>query len=461
MEVIIGIKFGINHTSNACMIKCDEPKYCKEINVQFETQSNTHYPIKSLTTPTVALFDDKGVILSYGFEAELQHIQLRNASNLHLFRQFIWDLFCSDKMVPENLIAENGNQMKSIDVVTAVLGHMISHIKAKTGFQSVSIAFKYVLTIPTCCCKDSMAFMTKAAVKAGCSSESIQIVEEAAAVLQFCLNNKQNAGVPTLDGTYNRKYIVVECEEGNATISVLHFINKNKIEIVYAENTEIWKGCHVLHDFVEMISSDARKTLLDFSEKYPLEYYNFQREVKTKIRLISPSSSKLTIQLSPFMLNETRYSENLQESVLRKECKDELDIKLDKCVIKSDRSKVLVSEAGKRIVDYIETELFAVFSDINHIILVGEFAQSPMLQEILKASFSTKNIIIPGDANMAAVRGAVFFGQTDVSVKTNIVYSKSHTSLNSAQVVLPMEKRLKKSQRGDEKSPQPHRCVIL
>lgn len=221
------------------MIKCDEPKYCKEINVQFETQSNTHYPIKSLTTPTVALFDDKGVILSYGFEAELQHIQLRNASNLHLFRQFIWDLFCSDKMVPENLIAENGNQMKSIDVVTAVLGHMISHIKAKTGFQSVSIAFKYVLTIPTCCCKDSMAFMTKAAVKAGCSSESIQIVEEAAAVLQFCLNNKQNAGVPTLDGTYNRKYIVVECEEGNATISVLHFINKNKIEIVYAENTEI------------------------------------------------------------------------------------------------------------------------------------------------------------------------------------------------------------------------------
>lgn len=208
--------------------------------------------------------------------------------------------------------------------------------------------------------------------------------------------------------------------EGNATISVLHFINKNKIEIVYAENTEIWKGCHVLHDFVEMISSDARKTLLDFSEKYPLEYYNFQREVKTKIRLISPSSSKLTIQLSPFMLNETRYSENLQESVLRKECKDELDIKLDKCVIKSDRSKVLVSEAGKRIVDYIETELFAVFSDINHIILVGEFAQSPMLQEILKASFSTKNIIIPGDANMAAVRGAVFFGQTDVSVKTNV-----------------------------------------
>lgn len=461
MEVIIAIKFGINHTSNTCMIKCDEPKYCKEINVQFETQSNTHYPIKSLTTPTVALFDDTGAIQSYGFEAELQHIQCKNTSNHLLFREFVWDLFCSDKMVPDNLIAVNGSLMKSIDVVTAVLSHMISHIKTKTGFQSSSIAFKYVLTIPTCCCKESRAFMTMAALKAGCSSENIQIVEEAAAVLQFCLHHKQDARVTTLDDTCNRRYIVVECEEDNATLSVLYFINNKQIEIAYAENTEIWKGCHVLHDFVEMISSEARKTLGDFSEKYPLEYYNFEREVKTKIRLTSPSSSKLSIQLSPFILNETQNSEIMQESVLRKECEDELCIKLDKCVIKSERSKILVSDAGKRIVDYIESELFTVFSDINHIILVGEFAQSPMLQEILKASFPAKNIMIPDDANMAAVRGAVFFGHRDVSVKTDIVHSKSHSSLNNAQVVLPMEKRVRTIHRGDEKSPQPSRCVIL
>ncbi|XP_052673403.1 uncharacterized protein LOC128155633 [Crassostrea angulata] len=486
MEVILAIKFGINHTSNTCMIKCDEPKYCKEINVQFETQSNTHFPIKSLTTPTVALFDDKGAIQSYGFEAELQHIQCKNTSNHHLFREFVRDLFCSDKMVPDNLIAVNGSQMKSIDVVTAVLSHMISHIKTKTGFQSSSIAFKYVLTIPTCCCKESRAFMTKAAVKAGCSSENIKIVEEAAFFPSIKLHWLicERYFTPVVYTTSLRKqyfytqYLALALykeqliplfqyffnsifSEDNATLSVLYFINNKQIEIAYAENTEIWKGCHVLHDFVEMISSEARKTLGDFSEKYPLEYYNFEREVKTKIRLTSPSSSKLSIQLSPFILNETQNSENMQESVLRKECEDELYIKLDKCVIKSERSKILVSEAGKRIVDYIESELFTVFSDINHNILVGEFAQSPMLQEILKASFPAKNILIPEDANMAAVRGAVFFGHRDVSVKTDIVHSKSHSSLNNAQVVLPMEKRVRTIHRGDEKSPQPSRCVIL
>lgn len=57
--------------------------------------------------------------------------------------------------------------------------------------------------------------------------------------------------------------------EDNATMSVLYFIIKNMIKIVFEDNTEIWEGFHVLHNFVEMISLQARKTLLDFFEKYP------------------------------------------------------------------------------------------------------------------------------------------------------------------------------------------------
>lgn len=116
------------------------------------------------------------------------------------------------------------------------------------------------------------------------------------------------------------------------------------------------------------------------------------------------------------MLEETRCSEGMQKAVLRTRLKDELKFISDKCVIKTDRFQTLFSEAGKRIVDYIETELFTEFSDINQIILVGEFAQSPILQNIIKTSFSAKNIIIPCEANMAAVRGAVFFGKDHVSV---------------------------------------------
>lgn len=97
MEAII--KLGISHTSNVCMINYNQSKDCEEFNVAFDTNSNTQLQTTSVTTPTVALFDDKGAIQSYGFEAELQRKKLYNESSHLLFREFIWDLFCSDETV--------------------------------------------------------------------------------------------------------------------------------------------------------------------------------------------------------------------------------------------------------------------------------------------------------------------------------------------------------------------------
>lgn len=204
--------------------------------------------------------------------------------------------------------------------------------------------------------------------------------------------------------------------EDNAAISVLTYINRNVMEIVYKDNTEIWKDGHILNDFIEMMSLNIRKTLLDFFEKYPLEYYDFLQKVKTKLRLTSSDSSKLYLNISSFMLEEKRCSESMQEAVLG----TGLELKFigDKCVIKSERFQILFTEAGRRIVDYIEEELLGDFADINYIILAGEFAQSPILQDIINTSFSAKNIIIPWEGNMTAVRGAVVFGQRSISVET-------------------------------------------
>lgn len=49
-------------------------------------------------------------------------------------------------------------------------------------------------------------------IQAGCSSENIKIVEEAAAGLQFFLHNKQDGGVTSFDDRCNRKFLIVECE---------------------------------------------------------------------------------------------------------------------------------------------------------------------------------------------------------------------------------------------------------
>lgn len=91
-----------------------------------------------------------------------------------------------------------------------------------------------------------------------------------------------------------------------------------------------------------------------------------------------------------------RCAEGIQKSILRAGHKGELEIKGDKCIVKPEQFKILFTEAGRRIVDYIEKQLFAEFSDINQIILVGEFAQSQILQNIIKTAFSRKMSSFPG-----------------------------------------------------------------
>lgn len=91
-EVIFAIQLGIDHTSNS--ITFHDGKY-EHLNIPFKDKSCS----LSNTTPTVALFDDKGTIQSYGFEAEHQYLKLYKTSNHLLFREFISDLFCSGEMV--------------------------------------------------------------------------------------------------------------------------------------------------------------------------------------------------------------------------------------------------------------------------------------------------------------------------------------------------------------------------
>lgn len=179
------------------------------------------------------------------------------------------------------------------------------------------------------------------------------------------------------------------------------------MEIMIEENIEIWKGCHVLHDFVEMISLKARKTLVDFFEKYPLKYYEFLQVVNSRIKRMSLNCSELYITLACATRKKIQRSEGVQD--LSPGLKDELQIKANgRCSIKSKRFQIVFTEAGECIVDYIEKQLFSKFPDINHIILVGEYAQSPILQNIIKTAFSAKNVIIPEEGHLAAVMGAVF-----------------------------------------------------
>lgn len=420
IEVIVAIKLGTNYSTNAYMIKHVDPDDRKMLNVPFKTQATSQM---SVTTPTVALFEDNGTIsiTSYGSEAELQYIHLADRRSHLLFREFIWHLFCADNTIPENLSDVNGKQMNSVDVLSSVIEYMVSHVKSKTGedISGIPITFKYVFTIPTCSCDDAKRFMSEAAVKAGCSPIDVIVVEEAAAALQFYMNSQYEGELQVLDVS-DRCYLVVELEDDNVTISILNHIKDGRIGIVYRNTAEVWGSCQVQKDFVEMLNCETSKTLLDgFFEQYPLEHFELIQEIKKKIKYTLPETSRVAIKMSALMLEKNGSLEDMQKSVAKSGLNDKINFRLDKCIISPEAFKSLFIDAGKQIVQYLKKELPTDLSDIHCIILIGEFAQSPILQDIIKSSFSTVIIHVPGEANMAAIKGSVLVGENNVDVDTS------------------------------------------
>lgn len=430
IEVIVAIKLGTNYSTNAYMIKHVDPDDRKMLNVPFKTQATSQM---SVTTPTVALFEDNGTIsmTSYGSEAELQNIHLADRRSHLLFREFIWHLFCADDTIPENLSDVNGKQMNSVDVLSSVIEYMVSHVKSKTGedISGIPITFKYVFTTPTCSCDDAKRFMSEAAVKAGCSPNDVIVVEEAAAALQFYMNSQYEGELKVLDVS-DRCYLVVELEDDNVTISILNHIKDGRIGIVYRNTAEVWGSCQVQKDFVEMLNCETSKTLLDgFFEQYPLEHFELIQEIKKKIKYTLPETSRVAIKMSALMLEKNGSLEDMQKSVAKSGLNDKINFRLDKCIISPEAFKSLFIDAGKQIVQYLKKELPTDLSDIHCIILIGEFAQSPILQDIIKSSFSSVIIHVPGEANMAAIKGSVLVGENNVDVDTSGCICRSKESV--------------------------------
>lgn len=211
--------------------------------------------------------------------------------------------------------------------------------------------------------------------------------------------------------------------DDNVTISILNHIKDGRIGIVYRNTAEVWGSCQVQKDFVEMLNCETSKTLLDgFFEQYPLEHFELIQEIKKKIKYTLPETSRVAIKMSALMLEKNGSLEDMQKSVAKSGLNDKINFRLDKCIISPEAFKSLFIDAGKQIVQYLKTELPTDLSDIHCIILIGEFAQSPILQDIIKSSFSTVIIHVPGEANMAAIKGSVLVGENNVDVDTSVSY---------------------------------------
>ena len=153
------------------------------------------------------------------------------------------------------------------------------------------------------------------------------------------------------------------------------------------------------------------------------------REFEIKKRAVKPESSgKIALRI-PYSLSEAFEEvnhESLKNSISRTSYAKKLNWVGDKLKVSADMIQELFTMVSDSIVDHLNEILQnPVCRHVDTILMVGGFSECTMIQEAIKNNFKDKHIIIPEDAGLVVVKGAVLFGHnpmTIVSRKSKYTY---------------------------------------
>ena len=90
-------------------------------------------------------------------------------------------------------------------------------------------------------------------------------------------------------------------------------------------------------------------------------------------------------------------------------------------IIEHEKAKSLFSEQISQITSHVKSLMSdSKLVDLNYILLVGGFGECKMLQDACKKGFPKVKVLIPVEAQLAIIRGAVLFGHNPLQIQSRI-----------------------------------------
>lgn len=161
-----------------------------------------------------------------------------------------------------------------------------------------------------------------------------------------------------------------------------------------------------------------------FKEENTADYLDLQRELETKKRTITPQSSgKITIKV-PVTISQTYENdsgETIKEAIEASNYKDKIQWISDKMRINAGVFKDLFKHCSEKIVSHVKDLLQKPdVKGTNIFLMVGGFSESVMLQDAIMRSLPNSKVIIPDEAGLCVLKGAVIFGHRPVAITSRI-----------------------------------------
>lgn len=182
-----------------------------------------------------------------------------------------------------------------------------------------------------------------------------------------------------------------------------------------------WGGTKVDEAFDQMIIKIVGASCFQkFKNDFKAADLDTHRELETNKRTIMPeSNSKTTIRLPFFLVRtfEKETGKKMKEVIQQTQYANKMTWQRDKLKMEAGLFKELFREPINMLVEHLKQLMSEDnLSDVSTLLMVGGFSESPIMQDAIMKAFPAKRVIVPVDAGLAVLKGAVLFGHQSNSI---------------------------------------------
>jgi hypothetical protein len=209
-------------------------------------------------------------------------------------------------------------------------------------------------------------------------------------------------------------------------VTVREVLQDRSLKEITKASGGAWGGKKVNDQFYLFIEElVGEKIMNDFKEAHPSAHLELEREIEQKKRSLQGGQDrKIAINLPGELseMFEKRKGKSMMDFVESSgRYNNKVSMKYEKLYFDLSVTFTMFKPAVESILHHIE-ELVSdpVTQGLHTIMLVGGFSESKIIERAVKEKFRDYRVVIPQDAGLAVLKGAVLFGQNPLIVSKRV-----------------------------------------
>ncbi|XP_052779006.1 heat shock 70 kDa protein 12A-like [Mya arenaria] len=428
--LVAAIDFGTTYSSWAFSFKhdyvCDPTKVCAKQWQGHESQKG----------PTCVLIKSDGkTVDSFGFDAETKYAELiegKKHKTWYFFRRFKMTLWEQKLTRNSSLDDVNGRKLLARTVFALSIKYLKDDLWAVANDRIADTVLMedihWVLTVPAIWNNAAKQFMREAAEEAGLTSDMLTIALEPEAASLYCRHlpiTKSGNQLSLASLQAGKQYLVLDAGGGTIDITVHEVTASGGVKELYKASGGAWGGTKVDDSFEEFLVRLTDETVVKkFKEDKLDDYIELLRRFEIKKRNIDPDNDSSVTICIPLSFSETvkkRTRKDFPKVLKKSSYSKSVTLSGDKLKIDATVARSFFEESVNSTIEHVKNVLQKTENrNVEAILSVGGFSESKMLIKAVKKTFPGIKIIVPDEAGLVVLKGAVMFGHEPTQIVERI-----------------------------------------